>query len=606
LSIAGFSGRRLAVVVAACGLVAAGCSSTPSKPSAQDVANDFFTGLTHDLHSGAQDTTNPTEAAKAIDGAHTALKPTTLVANNVDVSVNNNSASVTYTLDWGFGPNRTWHDASNFLMSQDKDGNWKVNWQPGIIAPKLQAGESLKLNSNAQTELPTVLGGDGTTLMAPTQVISVTLTPSQAGDIQQAATALSAALSQFDPTITPQSIVSGASKAGSGSTTIVNLRQSDYLKVKPQIYSLPGVSFPSQTELLASTKTFGSAILPTIRTYANAQASRSAPLSVYIQQAGGTPGDVLYTSASTTAQPVPITTTLNTKLQTAAETALATVPLQAMAVVIQPSTGKILAVAENAAAGAAGDNPLTGLYPPGSTFKIVTASAAFNEGKLAPQQPIACPGTTTIEGKVIPNEGQFNLGTTPVSNAFAQSCNTTFSQVAAGLGPDDLPTTAKTFGIGVNYDMPNVVTNTGKITSDTDILARAEDGFGQGRDQVSPFGMVLVAATAEHGSTPVPSLIAGQTTRSDTPAKPISSSTLTSLQALMRAVVTDGTGKPLAGITPPIYGKTGTAQFGDGSQSHGWFVGYQGDMAFAFVLVDAGTSAPAVIVAGNFLANADR
>jgi cell division protein FtsI/penicillin-binding protein 2 len=113
--------------------------------------------------------------------------------------------------------------------------------------------------------------------------------------------------------------------------------------------------------------------------------------------------------------------------------------------------------------------------------------------------------------------------------------------------------------------------------------------------------MVLVAATAAHGSTPVPSLIAGKTTQSDTPPKPISPSTLTSLQTLMRAVVTQGTGAPLAAINPPVYGKTGTAQFGDGTHSHGWFAGYQGDLAFAFLVVDAGTSAVAVNVAGVFL-----
>ncbi|HEX4223785.1 MAG TPA: penicillin-binding transpeptidase domain-containing protein [Pseudonocardiaceae bacterium] len=599
----GISAGRWTVAGTALLVLAAGCSSGSDKPSAQDVANEFLKGVARNLSSAGQDTTNPTEATKAIQAAHTALKPVTVAANNVNVSVNNNSANVAYTLDWGFGPGRTWHDPSNFLMSQDKDGNWKVNWQPEIIAQKLKQGDKLKLTTDTQTQLPTVLGGDGSTLMAPTQVISVTLTPAQAGDIQQTASTLSAALSQFDPTITAQSIVTSA-QGSSGSVTIVNLRQSDYLKVKSQIYSLPGVSFPSQVELLAPTKTFGSAILPTIRTYANAQAAKSAPLTVAIELPGDAPGDILYTTASTTTQPAPITTSLNTKLQTAAETALATVPQQAMALVIQPSTGKILAVAENAAASTAGDNPMTGLYPPGSTFKIVTASAAFNAGKLTPQQPIACPGTVTIEGKVIPNEGQFDLGTTPVLNAFAKSCNTTFSEVAAGLGPNDLPSTAKQFGIGVDYTIPNITTNTGKVTSDTDVLARAEDGFGQGKDQVSPFGMVMVAATAAHGSTPLPSLIAGQTTQSDTPPKPISSTTLTSLQTLMRAVVTQGTGEPLAHINPPVYGKTGTAQFGDGSQSHGWFVGYQGDMAFAFLVVDAGTSAVAVNVAGVFLNNA--
>ena len=85
-------------------MVAAGCSGGSDKPSAQDVANDFLKGVAHDLQSAGQDTTNPSDATKAIDAAHTALKPVTLAADNVNVSVNNNSANVTYTLDWGVRP----------------------------------------------------------------------------------------------------------------------------------------------------------------------------------------------------------------------------------------------------------------------------------------------------------------------------------------------------------------------------------------------------------------------------------------------------------------------------------------------------------------------
>jgi len=366
------------------------------------------------------------------------------------------------------------------------------------------------------------------------------------------------------------------------------------------VVSSDGVTLVGPNAATSPTPGFGSAILPTLRTIAGLQGAPTGGLSVDIKHANGSPAEQVFSATPVQASSAPITTRLNTKIQAAAETALATVPQQAMAVVIQPSTGGILAVAENTAAVNAGDQPLTGLYPPGSTFKIVTASAAFDQGTLTPQQPVACPGTTTIEGRVISNENKFDLGTTPVSNAFAQSCNTTFSQVAAGLSATDLSTTAKQFGIGVDYVIPSVTTNTGSITSDTDVLSRAEDGFGQGKDQVSVFGMALVAATAQHGSTPTPSLIAGQTTQSDTAPTQIPAGTVASLKVLMRAVVTDGTGKAVAGVSPPVYGKTGTAQFGDGSTSHGWFVGYQGDLAFAFLLVDAGSSVPAVTVADAF------
>jgi cell division protein FtsI/penicillin-binding protein 2 len=70
---------------------------------------------------------------------------------------------------------------------------------------------------------------------------------------------------------------------------------------------------------------------------------------------------------------------------------------------------------------------------------------------------------------------------------------------------------------------------------------------------------------------------------------------------MMREVVTAGTARALAG-SGEVYGKTGTAQFGDGTRSHGWFVGYRGDLAFAVLVVDAGSSAPAVQTAARLLA----
>ena len=576
------------------------------KLSAQDVATEFLNAIAQGSGSQAgPETTDPTSASGVIQAAFDSLKPHGVTPSDIKVTTKNTTAPVAYTLTWNLAGGHAWSDPSSLSMSQDKNGNWLIDWSPAILAPKLQSGDQLKLTDSAAVQNPTVLSRDGSPLLAPTQVVAVTLTPSEGGDIQHTAQALSTALSQFDPTLTTQSIAAKASSTSS--SVLINLRQSDFDKVKAQLSGLTGVTFPARTELLGPTKNFASAIMSNIRNVASGQTTQSpATLTVYVQHADGSTGDTLYTTAApgTTSTPAAtIATSLDIKLQTAAETALNTVPQQGMAVIVQPSTGKILAVADNTAASSANLNPLTGLYPPGSTFKIVTAATALTQGKITPQTQIACPGTVDIEGRVIPNEGKFDLGTTSVTNAFAQSCNTTFSELATQLGASDLPTTAKQFGIGADYTIPGITTNTGHIPSDTDTLARGEDGFGQGQDQVSVFGMALAAATAAHGSTPVPSLIAGEATQSDTSPQRISSSTLSSLKTLMRAVVTSGTASALAHVNPPVYGKTGTAQFGDGTHSHGWFVGYQGDMAFAFLVVDAGTSKVAVQVANSFFAN---
>jgi cell division protein FtsI/penicillin-binding protein 2 len=82
--------------------------------------------------------------------------------------------------------------------------------------------------------------------------------------------------------------------------------------------------------------------------------------------------------------------------------------------------------------------------------------------------------------------------------------------------------------------------------------------------------------------------------------KPLRPDVLDALRGMMREVVTAGTATALRGFAG-VRGKTGTAQFGDGTQAHGWFVGYSGDIAFAVLLVGAGSSKPAVEAADRFL-----
>jgi cell division protein FtsI/penicillin-binding protein 2 len=217
---------------------------------------------------------------------------------------------------------------------------------------------------------------------------------------------------------------------------------------------------------------------------------------------------------------------------------------------------------------------------------------------------VSCPNTVHIGPRTIPNEGTLQLGAAPDYNtalhsAFAASCNTTFAQIAANLGADDLPTAAKQLGLGVDFDIPGMTTNTGRVDSAPDQVERAVDGFGQGTDLVSPFGMAVVAATVHNGQVPTPMLIRGQQTTTSATSAPPSASVLAQVRDMMREVCTTGTARGLASL-PNTYGKTGTAEVDTGA-AHGWFVGYRGDVAFTVLLPHANSSGPAVDVAGAFL-----
>jgi cell division protein FtsI/penicillin-binding protein 2 len=204
---------------------------------------------------------------------------------------------------------------------------------------------------------------------------------------------------------------------------------------------------------------------------------------------------------------------------------------------------------------------------------------------------LGCPGEVDIGHRTIPNYGGFDLGVVPMSRAFASSCNTTFAELASRMPPRGLTQAANRYGIGLDYQVDGISTVTGSVPPTVDMAERTEDGFGQGKVLTSPFGMALVAATVAAGKTPVPKLIEGRPTTITGDTTPISDKMLEGLRPMMRLVVTNGTGKEIAGCGA-VFAKTGEAEFPGGS--HSWFAGYRGDLAFASLIVAGGSSEYAV------------
>ncbi|WP_433262426.1 penicillin-binding transpeptidase domain-containing protein [Actinosynnema sp. CS-041913] len=318
---------------------------------------------------------------------------------------------------------------------------------------------------------------------------------------------------------------------------------------------------------------------------------------VAVVDAAGTPVAVLQEKKAVSKEK--LTLTLDPAAQTAAQAAVDQVALPAVIVALAPSNGEILAVAQNPAASQSGPIALQNYYEPGSTFKIVTATAALTGGIATTDTPVECPGKKTIGPRQIVNDGQFDLGTVPLHRAFAESCNTSFSQLAADLPADALPRAASMFGLGADYTVAGITTNTAKVPPSETVTQRVEAGIGQGTMQATPFGMALAAATVAKGSTPTPQLIREIPTTGGR-STPLPGGVASALRSMMGEVVTGGTARELAGLGG-VRGKTGTAQHGDGTQSHGWFIGYRGDLAFAVMVVDAGTSKVAVSTTAAFL-----
>jgi cell division protein FtsI/penicillin-binding protein 2 len=215
-----------------------------------------------------------------------------------------------------------------------------------------------------------------------------------------------------------------------------------------------------------------------------------------------------------------------------------------------------------------------------------------------PNTLLGCPGSLDIGHRTINNYNTFDLGTVPMSRAFANSCNTTFAELASTLPPRGLNQAAAQYGLGSDYVVDGIPTVTGSVPPTVDLTERTEDGFGQGKVLASPFGMALVAATVAAGKTPVPQLILGRPTQVNGTAAAISPKMLDALRPMMRLVVTNGTAKELNGLGD-VRGKTGEAEFNGGS--HAWFAGYRGDMAFAALIVGGGSSEYAVRMCRDML-----
>jgi cell division protein FtsI/penicillin-binding protein 2 len=299
-----------------------------------------------------------------------------------------------------------------------------------------------------------------------------------------------------------------------------------------------------------------------------------------------------------------VKTTLDPRVQGAAEAAFDAVAKPAALVAVRPSTGELVAVVNTPVHGY--NRALLGRYPPGSTFKVVTA-AALLAGGLRPGDPVDCPKQAKVGGRTFGNFEDEVLGRIPFSSAFAHSCNTAFVQQAAQrLDGDELTAAAARFGFGLDPS-PGIPAVTSRVPPPSDRADLAAEAFGQGRVTASPLQMALVAATAANGRWPQPHLVAGNGgsagsggsdgSRSNDsggvePAKspePLDAKVAGTLRTLMRQVVTEGTAAD-AGLPAGVAGKTGTAEFGAGDPlpTHAWFIGFRGDLAFAVIVEDGG------------------
>lgn len=540
-----------------------------------------------DTDAAANLTDRPDQARTTIRSVRDGLQAVGLDVETGAVRISGDSATVDYTFTWTMSAHRQWTYSGRLPLGR-RGGEWMIRWTPSDLHPSLGADQTLELRP-VEAARARVNEKGGSDVLVPGRVMRITWSSDGVDDTVAAARDL---VDVLRPASTPsaQAIVEAATGSGDA-VTVAQLDQATFDAKRERLERISGVSVVELAELVAPDPTFAPDLIGQVRSAVIDRVDGRAGWRVVQRTMDGAVVSVL---TETPPEPVPsFSVTLDRPVQVAAQNAVNATDLQAMIVVLQPSTGAILAVAQNPAADRDGPVALTGQYPPGSTFKIITAGAAIEAGLAGPDTSVPCPGVLAVGERAVPNYNGFSLGTVSMETAFARSCNTTFAYLASELPADGLTRAAAQFGIGPGYDILGVPNAGGSVPEASVIEQRAEDGFGQGRVVVSTFGMALAAATVAGGRTPVPHLLVGaDTTVTGDPAV-IDQAAVDGLRRMMRAVIVGGTAGRIAD-QGDVHGKTGEAEVADGS--HAWFVGYRGDVAFATLVVRGGSSDNAVAV----------
>jgi penicillin-binding protein A len=228
------------------------------------------------------------------------------------------------------------------------------------------------------------------------------------------------------------------------------------------------------------------------------------------------------------------------------------------------------------------NRPTSGLYPPGSSFKVVVAAAALDVGVVTPETVFECTGKLVVQGYPIYDFARKSHGDLTFAEALVVSCNITFAQVGLRLGAETLVQYAEEFGFNkpIPFDLPTAAS---KIQSaDTmDQVALAAASFGQGQDLATPLQMAQVAAAIANGGVLMRPLLVDEIRDYNNKiieqigpsrlAEVVSPQTAATLTDIMVDVVDKGTGTAAQIDGVKVAGKTGTAEV-EGQDPHAWFI----------------------------------
>ena len=251
-----------------------------------------------------------------------------------------------------------------------------------------------------------------------------------------------------------------------------------------------------------------------------------------------------------------------------------------------------------------------GLYPPGSTFKIVTALEYMREHPDDYKDfHFDCNG--------VYHNGDYSIkcfhseahGSQDFMKAFANSCNSAFAEIGTMLGGSSLKKTAEDLLFNKSLPLSSYKKSTFTLNGKSSVAEVMQTAIGQGNTLVSPMHMALItSAIANGGELMKPYLIDsvvssdGETVKTTEPEsykRLMTTNEANILGKLMKGVVENGTASALNGRGYTVAGKTGSAEFDENGSSHSWFIGYSNvddpDLVVAIIVENGGTGSEAAV-----------
>lgn len=618
--------RRSAAVVALVGALGApllgGCFA---EPSPQPVATGFLLAWQRANYRAAAGLTtgNPAAVEEALSRVREQLDSAALSLQIDWVTKKDDDGQAGFTVHVDLGENGAPWEYKGRMALRRIGGDWKVVWSPSVIHPQLRPGQRLAVVTESSPREP-IRDAGGRPLVKQTPVQIVGVYPGALRNSGDTIGKLAQTIGLDGDRLL------GRVRAARPQTffPLLTLQLPEQEQDVSRLQHIPGLVFrrdslPAAPALAPElVGTLGAATAERLQQVgAPYQPGDTIGVSgmqlLFQRRLAGTPGVKVVAEDpaekhSTVIQEwrglpsAAVTTTIERRLQRAAEAALAKRKSAAALTAVHAPTGRVLAAANHRTEGQ--DLALSGRLPPGMTFTIVSSEALLRSGQqLSGSTP--CPKTARVGGRMFRNPGPGPGGKEPSFQAgFAKSCATAFAGLASRLGASDLAASANRFGVGSDWGLP-LRTFSGTVPQTAGQADTAAAMVGEGQVLMSPLAMALVAAAVESGTWRPPRLITEPPTQAKVPALPLDADQVEDLRTLMRSSVSGGTARAANLRGTPVYGVTSSVRYSGTVSGRGtsgsarqktlsWFVGFRGDIAFALVIEG---SEPVSKVAARFL-----